>query len=191
MIGNASTITYKYDEDGLRTEKVVNGVKNKYDYVDGKLQFEQRGSSKLYYFYSGNGQAVGVKYINSNGVEMDYYFTYNWRGDIIGIYSHTGELVAKYQYDSWGKTISVIDSAGKNITDVNHIGNVNSLRYRGCYYDTDTGLYYLQSRYYNPEWGRFVNADITDMLQLEQGELTRMNLFAYCSNNRVPRLKHS
>jgi RHS repeat-associated protein len=182
MTGNGSTIAYKYDENGTRTEKTVNGVTSKYQYVEGNLQYEQKGSAKLYYFYSGNGQASGVKYINASGTEANYYFTYNWRGDIIGIYTEAGTLVAKYLYDSWGKLVSVTDQNGNAITDMNHIGNMNSLRYRGYYYDTENGLYYLQSRYYNPEWGRFINADV---LLGEPGELLGHNMFAYCENNSV------
>lgn len=77
----------------------------------------------------------------------------------MGLLDSSLNLVANYTYDSWGKMISVKDANGNAITDAKHIGNLNPFRYKGYYYDADTDLYYLQSRYYNPEWGRFLNAD--------------------------------
>ena len=81
--------------------------------------------------------------------------------------------------------ISVTDANGAAITDSNHIANVNSLRYRGYYYDSETGLYYLQSRYYDPVVGRWINADIPETLTADFENMTQNNLFAYCSNNSV------
>ena len=90
----------------------------------------------------------------------------------------TGNLVAKYTYDSWGKLISIKDSSdAERITDENFIGYVNPIRYRGYYYDSETGLYYLNARYYDPEVGRFISADET----LAGG----FNLFEYCYNNPI------
>lgn len=85
---------------------------------------------------------------------------------------------------SWGKILSVKDGNGIVITDINNIGKLNSIRYRGYYYDSETELYYLQSRYYNPEWGRFINAD---GIVGQPGELLSANMFAYCSNNPINR----
>ena len=96
------------------------------------------------------------------------------QGDIIKIYSASGTQVAEYVYDAWG---NVIFATGT-------MANINPLRYRGYYYDADTGLYYLQSRYYDPVTGRFINAD--DMSNLgADGELNGYNLYAYCGNNPV------
>ena len=90
----------------------------------------------------------------------------------------TGNLVAKYTYDSWGKLVSIKDSNDVDkTTDENFIGYVNPIRYRGYYYDSETGLYYLNARYYDPEVGRFINADGT----LDGG----FNLFEYCLNNPI------
>ncbi|MPM76547.1 hypothetical protein SDC9_123546 [bioreactor metagenome] len=83
--------------------------------------------------------------------------------------------------------IAVTDANGNAITDPTHIANVNPIRYRGYYYDTETGLYYLQSRYYNPQWGRFLNADDMGVLFEDQDNLIETNLFAYCLNNPVNR----
>ena len=62
------------------------------------------------------------------------------------------------------------------------VGVLNPYRYRGYRYDTETGFYYLQSRYYNPEWGRFIN---TDSIVGQTGELLGHNMFSYCKNNAV------
>lgn len=81
------------------------------------------------------------------------YYIRNAQGDIIGLFDKTGARVVSYQYDSWGKLIS-IDGSLKD-----SVGVKNPYIYRGYRYDEETKLYYLQSRYYNPEWGRFVNGD--------------------------------
>ncbi|MDE5974165.1 MAG: RHS repeat-associated core domain-containing protein, partial [Eubacterium sp.] len=110
------------------------------------------------------------------------FVTCNSRGDVEALYSASGNLVAKYVYDSWGNTISVTDANGKAITSKSHIGNVNPIRYRGYYFDSETGFYYLQSRYYNPTIGRFLNADI----YCDTGTgLLGTNMFAYCENNPI------
>nr|WP_272509010.1 RHS repeat-associated core domain-containing protein [Clostridium ganghwense] len=113
--------------------------------------------------------------MNLNG-EDEYYYIRNAQGDIIGLYDKNGEEVVKYSYDSWGKLISINDTSNKDV------GEKNPYRYRGYRYDSETGLYYLQSRYYNPEWGRFINADA---IAGSVGELLSHNMFVYCSNNPI------
>ena len=88
----------------------------------------------------------------------------------------------RYIYDSWGNTLSVQNANGNEITSPNNMGNLNPFRYRGYYFDTETGLYYLQSRYYDPQTCRFVNAD--GYVSTGQGLLSH-NMFAYCLNNPV------
>ena len=88
-------------------------------------------------------------------------------------------MLCKYTYDAWGKH-TITDAQGKAVTAEN-IGNKNPYRYRGYYYDTEFGLYYLQSRYYDPETGRFINAD--DVSYLDPQTIGGLNLFAYCNNN--------
>jgi len=125
--------------------------------------------------------------MNLNGVE--YYYVRNAQNDIIGLIDGAGTQVVSYLYDSWGKLISIKDKDGKDVTtDTNQVGYKNPYRYRGYRYDSETALYYLQSRYYSPQFGRFINADgITGVT----GKLLSHNMFAYCRNNRVPRIKHS
>ena len=126
--------------------------------------------------YDESGSAIGFTY---NGTE--YYYTYNLQGDITGITNSAGTVVVSYTYDTWG----VVTSTTGTLADT--IGQINPLRYRGYYYDAETGLYYVSSRYYDPEIGRFINADDTDVLGVEQGSLLQYNLFAYCLNNPVNR----
>ena len=100
-------------------------------------------------------------------------------GDVTALVDTQGNVVVKYAYDAWGKVLSVTDGSGNAITDEYHVGNQNPFRYRGYYYDTETGFYYLQSRYYDPETGRFINAD---GVLGANGDLIAYNMFAYCSN---------
>ncbi|MBQ7171520.1 MAG: hypothetical protein IJR89_04505 [Clostridia bacterium] len=93
-----------------------------------------------------------------------------------------GETVAYYEYDAWGKLLSVKDEYGVAITGATHIANINPIRYRGYYYDTESGFYYLRSRYYDPEICRFINPDA--YVSTGQGVLG-CNMFAYCGNDPV------
>ena len=113
--------------------------------------------------------------VNINGT--DYYYVKNLQGDIIALLDGQGTCMVKYTYDAWGKVLSVEDSTETNI------GTINPLRYRGYYYDSDLGFYYLQSRYYDPTVGRFLNADE----QFEIENITK-NLYIYCNNNCVNRI---
>ena len=108
------------------------------------------------------------------GAFDSYVFEKNLQGDIIAIYNTSGTAVATYKYDSWGNVIS----------ETGTMASVNPFRYRGYYYDTETGFYYLRSRYYDPAIGRFINADDVDYLGAGSN-LTSYNLFAYCGNNPV------
>ena len=104
------------------------------------------------------------------------------QGDVIGLLNSNGILVANYRYNAWGKLLSVTNASGADIISPTHIANINPIRYRGYYYDTETGFYYLQSRYYDPETGRFISAD---GIVCANQDIISYNLFAYCSNNPV------
>ena len=108
----------------------------------------------------------------------------NIQGDVTEIRDVSNNLVARYSYDAWGNVLSVTDSAGKAITSETHIANINPIRYRGYYYDVETGFYYLQSRYYDPAICRFISADTLMTTSMDSYGL---NLFAYCGNNPVNR----
>ena len=119
----------------------------------------------------------------SSGSGKWYYYEKNLQGDIVGIMNADGYKVVSYSYDAWGvpyapvySTDSVVSAADKANAEL------NPFRYRGYYYDSETGYYYLQTRYYNPEWGRFINAD---GYINANGDILGYNMFAYCSNNPV------
>lgn len=178
-----TSISYGYDSGSVRTTKTVNGVKYTYAYLNGQLLYETRGDAKFYYSYDANGILYNVRYtLTDGGTEYSYYYTHNSRGDIVGIYNGAGELKAHYEYDAWGNVISITDNNGNAITSPNHIGNLNPFRYRGYYQDTETGLYYLMSRYYDAVTHRFINAD--GYFQAGTSILDG-NTFAYCANNPV------
>ncbi|MBZ9686143.1 RHS repeat-associated core domain-containing protein [Clostridium estertheticum] len=174
MSGNGNTIAYKYNDSGIRTQKTVNGVTTNYNLVGDKVTFETNGTDNIYCTYDSNDTLASM---NLNGVE--YYYVRDAEGDIIALNNSDGAEVVSYSYDSWGKLISTTG------TDSSTVGVKNPYRYRGYRYDTETALYYLQSRYYNADWGRFVNGDQASLLQDMVGVLLGSNLFAYCYNNPV------
>ncbi len=140
------------------------------------------GNEERAFWYDGNGNAAAFVIYDAAGMHPYYYFR-NGQGDIIGLFDSNGNIVARYSYDSWGNLLSIKDGSGNNKTnDTAFIGYKNPLRYRGYYYDSETKLYYLQSRYYNPEWGRFLNAD---GIIGANGGLKANNIFIYCSNNPI------
>ena len=112
------------------------------------------------------------------------------QGDVVELYQN-GELIAEYEYNAWGDVLKIKDASGNSVMDVagsTHIASINPIRYRGYYYDVETNLYYLNSRYYNPNIGRFINAD--GYVSTGQG-LTGYNMFSYCGNNPVNRIDPS
>ena len=164
---------FKYDENGIRNQKVINGVQT--DFITSGIKFlgQKTGENVLLWQVDGNGNTIGFNYNN-----IPYFYMKNLQGDIVGITDASGNIVAKYTYDSWGKLISIKDANDVDkTTDTTFIGYINPLRYRGYYYDSETGLYYLNARYYDPEVGRFISADET----LDGG----YNLFEYCFNNPI------
>ena len=111
-----------------------------------------------------------------------YYFVTNLQGDVVRITNAQKETLANYSYDAYGKLLSVTNASGTTISDTSNIALINPLRYRGYYYDSETELYYLQSRYYDPTTSRFINAD--SYLSTGQ-DFLGFNSFAYCLNNPV------
>ena len=114
------------------------------------------------------------EYDTYNGTR--YYYVKNAQGDVIGFVNGSGAVVAEYAYDAWGNILSISGSGARTV------GAANPIRYRGYVYDAETGLYYVSSRYYDPEVGRFINAD--GLVSTGQGILGN-NMFAYCLNNPV------
>ena len=174
-------IDFKYDHNGLRTQKKVveNGVTTTYDYtLHGKLITHltkrvvdlegEETTEELHFFYDAQSRPAFVEYEGTM-----YRYTHNLQGDIAAIVDANGTLVVEYKYDVWGKPISITRTLKTTL------GELNPFRYRGYVYDEETGLYYLRSRYYNPTVRRFLNADAVEYV--EYGMMLN-NLFAYCSN---------
>ena len=167
---NGSTsIAYTYAVNGLRTSKTVNGTLHTYYYAGGKLLRETYGNNTLDFAYDANGNPFSLTY---NGTK--YYYITNTQGDVFYLINTAGTVVASYIYDPYGKVLSATGS----------LVSINPLRYRGYYYDTESGFYYLQSRYYDPQICRFINAD--SYASTGQGFIGN-NMFAYCGNNPVNR----
>ena len=181
LSGNGTTASYTYDVDGLRTSKTVNGVKHEYYYVGSRLQYEKYGTTELWFFYDADGTPSGIRYKNGDSIN-DYYFVCNWRGDVIQIYNASGTLIGSYNYDAWGKVTENATSA-----DTQGITETNPIRYRGYYYDSEAGMYYVNSRYYDPAVKRMINADDDSLSTVTPQGLTDKNYFAYCDNNPVTR----
>ena len=169
---DGGSISYTYNADGVRTSKTVNGQTTEY-ILDGStiLGEKQPDGEYLYYLFDENG----VRYGFARG-SLLYYYVYNAQGDVIKILTSGGEAAAWYEYDAWGNVVSIGGDA--------NIANLNPIRYRGYYYDAETGFYYLNSRYYDPEICRFINADdvVTTVATPETPNWDK-NLFAYCDNN--------
>lgn len=171
--------SYTYDENGIRTSKTVNGVTTYYNTKDGVILSQTDGVNTWYFQYDTNGIPLGFIY---NGTQ--YFYMTNQMGDVIGLTKANGEVFAAYVYDEWGSLLSIqtIDSVSQEDLTA---ANSNPLRYRGYYYDTETGYYYLQSRYYDPSICRFINSDIPEIAGMSKGISAGTNLFGYCNNNPV------
>ena len=137
----------------------------------------------LAWIYDNNGKYIGFTYNGS-----DYYYIYNFQGDVEAIANSTGAIIARYIYGPWGTVDEVTDNFGNDISgNASNIANINPIRYRGYYYDTETGLYYVSSRYYDPEVGRWISPEPNvDYGEFDEGsEILGYNVYAYCFNNPV------
>ena len=119
---------------------------------------------------------IGMEY-TVGSTTSTYYFHRNLLGDVVALYDTNGTMVAKYLYDAWGNC--TISSETTNYA----VANANPIRYRGYYYDSDTGLYYCNARYYSPKWRRFISPD--DTAYLDPESVNGLNLYCYCGNDPV------
>lgn len=170
------TMGFKYNQNGIRTQKVkkVNGtVTETTDYIlKGKLIAAMKKNTDTYYFtYDASSVPVTV---NFNGAV--YTYVKNQQGDIVGILDASGDLVVEYMYDAWGDSVSIYSAN----TTVDSLAFDNPFRYRGYVWDEETGLYYLRSRYYSSDMGRFINADVQISVYQQIG---CGNIFCYCNNS--------
>ncbi len=160
--------TFAYDARGRRISK--NDITFKYD-IDGRLIKQSNG---LEFIYDHTGVCAIKHY------DKTYFYRKNAQGDVIALLDNTGAVVVKYIYNAWGwcNTIYVAEGASE-------IANLNPFRYRSYYFDTETNLYFLKTRYYDAIVGRFINVD--DISYLAPDTINGLNLYAYCGNNPVMR----
>ena len=178
------TNTYTNNSDGIRTSKTVDGVEHIYHLSGTQILSEEWTENGvqhlLIYIYDASGAPIGMAYRDSTYVSgaFDFYlFAKNAQGDILYIYNTSGTRLVTYTYDAWGKCYVTYQNGGASTA-----ARYNPFRYRGYYYDTETGFYYLNSRYYDPAVGRFLNAD---GYVNANGDILGFNMFAYCGNNPV------
>ena len=153
----------------FRTSKTVNGVTTTYRLEGTKILSETTNNVTTQYIYDTNDSVIGFVYSGQT-----YYFDKNAQGDVIRIYNTSGTAICEYTYDAWGNF-----TATGNLT----VAYANPFRYRSYYYDTESHLYYLQSRYYDDLTGRFLNAD--EFIYIFNNGLSMPSLFAYSNNNPV------
>ena len=179
------TVDFAYDSDGKRVRKTSGNTETKYYYNGSTLSGLVRtttgstGTTKttVQFVYDAEGKPFMLRL---NG-KTDYFYLYNGLGDVVGLIDSSNKVVVRYQYNSWGKVTSSEDTSGVSLA------TLNPFRYRKYVYDPETGLYCLGSRYYDPEVGRFVNADDPGTIFAKPQELYNKNLYAYCDNNPVIR----
>ena len=149
---------------------------------------ERRGGNRVEYFYDENGVPLYMirYYVNVGFTQLNFFVT-NLQGDVIAVCDNTNVPRFFYHYDAWGKLLSVTNANGEDVTGVSNAASWNILRYRGYIYDQETRLYYLNSRYYDPETGRMISPDALGVLTVSLTALTDKNLYAYCDNNPVVR----
>ena len=161
-------VSFTYDADGLLLTRSIGGQNEKFFYEEGRLIRRLENYTTATDFLYGQEGLIGFTY---NGEK--YLYEKNLLGDIVKIIDSTGAIVGEYSYTAFGECTIV--------TNINNIASINPFRYRGYYLESNTGLYYLKSRFYNPVTGRFISQDSLKYLQPDT--INGLNLFAYCYNN--------
>jgi len=156
-------------------KKVVDGVTTEYRMAGSLIVSERTGDETIWYQYDSAARLVAMVV---GGVRYNY--VRNVQNDIIGLIDSAGKRVVSYKYDSWGKTISITGTLAATI------GKKNPFRYRGYYFDAESGMYYLQSRYYDVEIRRFISAD--GIMASVGGNIKGSNVFCYCFSNPIKTL---
>ena len=177
----------EYNENGLRTKKnrmfydsatgTVRQQTTEYTLHGKNIVHWSSGTNAMHFFYDAQNRPAVVVH---NG--KPYGYLYNLQGDVIALIDSSGNRVVEYRYDAWGRILS------KTGTMANTLGTINPFRYRGYVYDGETGLYYLRSRYYKPNWARFLNAD--NIVENGTGYIG-CNQYIYCINNPIFRKDES
>ena len=174
VVDGNNTYDYQYNADGQRISKTVNGLKTEFVYNGSILAGQKCGNDTIIFMYDNNGDTFGFNY-NGN----DYFYMKNAQNDVTAIADTTGAIVVNYNYDAWGEINSITGSLASTI------GELNPIRYRSYYFDSEINKYYLNSRYYSPNLCRFINSD--GIYDTNTGILSH-NMFTYCNNNPVNRI---
>ena len=174
MQKDGTTLSFSYNDAGLRTEKTVNGSTRRYIWNSSQLMADVGANDAFYFHYSSGGELIGYTYKTAEA-ETECILVKNQQGDVERVISADGTVLASYTYDAWG---NVLTSEGS-------LATANPIRYRGYYFDTETSLYYVSSRYYDSGVGRWISADASETLTADFENLAQYNLFAYCFNNPV------
>ena len=180
-IKNGAIYSFEYDESGYRTKKSYNGTTTTYYYDGDQLIAEETNGNVTVYLYNSSGEPIGMQYREANtssSTWQTYWYERNLYGDIIAVYSEAGVKLVSYTYDAWGNTTVAYHNGGASTR-----ASSNPFTYRGYYYDSHLGLYYLGTRYYDSNTCRFINAD--SMMSGVSGSLEGYNLFAYCFNDPI------
>ena len=175
-VNNGKKIQYFYDHTGSRTKKIVDGAVTEYCMAGDLLMSETTNGQTLWFTYDSNANLFSMV---TGG--KHYFYQRNLQNDIIALVDEAGDTVVNYTYDSWGKVLSITGSRKDTI------GQLNPFRYRGYYYDKETGMYYLKSRYYDPEIRRFISSDAVTILAASTETLHNRNLYTYCNQNPLTR----
>ena|GEM_PF-5675897 len=194
-------VTFEYNNQNLRRRRIVQNQRIDYTWSNGKMISETHSiitgpnhivinpsfiTATLDYIYGIDETPMGFTLTSgqgSNATQHTFYYIKNLQGDVVQVIGTSGQVVAEYAYDAWGNF---------EITqNVNDIANLNPIRYRSYYYDNETNLYYLKSRYYDSDTGRFINADAIEILQATKYDTNGLNLFMYCNNDPINHVDHS
>ena len=175
-VNNGKNIRYEYDHTGARIRKTVDNNVTEYRLAGDLLVAEVTNGKETSFVYDSGADLVAMIY------EGKYYFyVKNLQGDIVSIVDESGTAIVNYSYDSWGRLLQIEGSKKDTI------GILNPFRYRGYYYDTETGMYYLKNRYYDPEIRRFISADTMEGITASMETLHNRNLYSYCNGNPLTR----
>ena len=165
--GSLNKVRYDYDCEGKRVQKYANNEYKRYFYdKDGNL-VKELGSIDVEYFYDSLNKLYAMKQ-NDNV----YYYVRDLTGTIIGLLNETGVLVAEYKYNAFGK---ILYNSNPNL--------YNPFMYKGYYYDEETQLYWVSSRYYSPELCRWISPDC--VCYLNPTSINGLNLYSYCYNDPI------
>ena len=174
------SVLFEYDYQGRRTKK-LNQISNdlvEYYYDRNMLIREKHSNYSLNFLYNENNELIGFEHISSNNsAKTKYFYLRNAFNDIVEVLDENGNSLVHYLYDAFGNTIEIIDNSS------NSLATINPFRYKGYYYDVETGLFIMGQRYYSPELCRFIQPD--DIEYLDLSSINGLNLYCYCFNNPI------